>query len=405
MNKLVLLLITCLLNVFVTVAQTSCGDRFKSYIFTDDEIEVTQNVQYGSNATMMGVDKVLKFDFYNVKNDTLAKKPLIIWAHGGSFIGGNEDVPDIVAMSNDFAKRGYACASMNYRIIDDFFAVFANPTPTYYTAVVMAVHDMKACVRFFRKHAEEYKIDPNQIFVGGASAGGFTAIHTAYIDTEEGIPAEVLDILNQNGGLEGTSGNDGYSSAVKGVINLCGAIKDVNWIQAGEEPIVSVHGTADGTVPYADGNALDLVPVQGSASIKTRMDELGIYNDLQTIQGGDHMAHALPENFPNTVKFVADFLYPLVDCSSTVSSPTLTKPLTNIEITPNPANTSSIIKLNGFENTNTNISIFTIEGKMITSFNTNKTTIALPINQLKSGTYIVKAYNKKQNTQKKLIVQ
>jgi lysophospholipase L1-like esterase len=52
------------------------------------------------------------------------------------------------------------------------------------------------------------------------------------------------------GSLEGSSGNEGYSSKVSGVINNWGAIIDYNWIKQGDAPLFNVAGTEDKTVPY-----------------------------------------------------------------------------------------------------------------------------------------------------------
>ena len=73
---------------------------------------------------------------------------------------------------------------------------------------------------------------------GGVSAGGIIAVNAAYLDQESEIPASIVDYIDENGGLEGSSGNEGYDSHFHGIINLCGAIGDYNWIVEGDIPIV-----------------------------------------------------------------------------------------------------------------------------------------------------------------------
>ena len=54
-------------------------------------------------------------DVYEPTGDTMAFRPLIIWAHGGSFLGGDKGDSDVAALCQRFTKRGFVCASVNYR--------------------------------------------------------------------------------------------------------------------------------------------------------------------------------------------------------------------------------------------------------------------------------------------------
>ena len=69
-------------------------------------------------------------------------------------------------------------------------------------------------------------------------------------------------LLAQIGGLDGNSGNPGYSTNVKGVINLAGALNVASWVQSCGKPVVSAQGDADPVVPYNCGNPeYGVVPV------------------------------------------------------------------------------------------------------------------------------------------------
>lgn len=116
----------------------------------------------------------------------------------------NKNDLDVQRLSEHFSKRGYVCASINYRLGISFPYNEANTTST----VFRAVQDLKAAIRFFRKDAataNEYKIDPNIIFAGGSSAGAFTALHLAYLNEYSELPSTIdTSIL---GDIEGNSGN------------------------------------------------------------------------------------------------------------------------------------------------------------------------------------------------------
>ena len=64
---------------------------------------------------------------------------------------------------------------------------------------------MKISLRYFYKDASTtncYRIDTNNVFVGGSSAGALTAIHMAYLDKScEMEPYIPLATINTMGGL------------------------------------------------------------------------------------------------------------------------------------------------------------------------------------------------------------
>ena len=133
-------------TLFVTsiFAQPCQNGRYASEVFPNHTL--TSNITYGSNTTFSGANNSLKLDFYEPTGDTELNRPLIIWVHGGSFLGGSKTDPDMTALSQRFARKGYACASIDYRL--GFFPIdSANAVK----AVVRAVQDLKAAIRFFYK--------------------------------------------------------------------------------------------------------------------------------------------------------------------------------------------------------------------------------------------------------------
>jgi poly(3-hydroxybutyrate) depolymerase len=44
-------------------------------------------------------------------------------------------------------------------------------------AITDAQHDAQAAVRWLRRHADQYRIDPERIAIGGTSAGAITALY------------------------------------------------------------------------------------------------------------------------------------------------------------------------------------------------------------------------------------
>lgn len=288
-------------------------------------------------------------DVYQPSADTLEQRPLILFAHGGSFLAGNKDNPSMVALCNAFAAKGYVTASISYRLGVDFFEVIAGNGEEEFTyATLRGTHDLRAAVRFFRKDASGdnlYGTDTNIIIAGGSSAGGFMALHAAYLDRLEEVPEEITDI-EELGGIEGNSGNEGYSSEIDMAVNLCGAIGDTAWIEQGDTSLISMHGTEDQTVPYGTGDVeifgMPVGEVHGSGVIDEKTTAAGVEHDFYPFYNADHVPYdALSGDaeheayMDTTINFVKTALY-----NTFFGQITSVKPLSGTElftVFPNPA--------------------------------------------------------------------
>jgi dienelactone hydrolase len=275
------------------------------------------DIKYGQAKNENNQMQDLKLDIFLPDGDTETNRPVLILAHGGSFIGGNKEQEEVARFCKDFAKHGYVTASIQYRLANPLsFALGGSQAAI--NAAVSATMDGKAAVRFFRKSVAEdgnpYGIDPNRIYIGGSSAGGFLALHLAYLSSRDQLlEYGNADRLDAEGGPEGSSGNPGYSSNVQGVVNLCGALGKANWYDKAEPPLISVHGTVDGTVPYKRGLAANIARVEGSYVIDSLGKVRGLDTKLLTFPGADHVPYANGASFnqyyDSTFRFVNENLY------------------------------------------------------------------------------------------------
>ena len=315
MNKILLIIM-----VSFMFCQQDCQDgRYLNEIF---DIEVEYEVQYGQNInqTILGSEYTenLYMDIYSPINDSFDDRPIIFFMFGGSYVGGSKSSPDIVALCTKFAQRGYVAVAIDYRLSQHL--LFFNPTEENgYKAVVKAIHDLKAAIRYFRMNDElynDYKVDMNRVFSGGYSAGAVTAINAAYLNEYEEVPSFLIDDYDSIGGLEGLSGNPGYDSSFHGIVNLSGAVGNRDWIVQGDIPIVSMHGDQDDVVPY-DDSLITLfglnVAVDGSLIIHETMLELGNYSSLHTYFNEGHGPYT-DMNFE--AEFSSSFLYDIVCAGS-----------------------------------------------------------------------------------------
>lgn len=90
-------------------------------------------------------------------------RPLIIYIHGGGWMGGQSrqsgafvNFPGVLA---GLSASGYVVASVTYRLSGE-------------ARFPAAIQDAKLAVRWLRAHAVDYNIDPGHVIVWGASAGG-----------------------------------------------------------------------------------------------------------------------------------------------------------------------------------------------------------------------------------------
>lgn len=203
--------------------------RYRDLVFTS--VTTTKDVTYGSAVDQQGTTVKLKLDVYRPSGDSITTRPAIVWVHGGSFSSGDKTSPEIVDEATTFAKKGYVNVSINYRL-GSGCSVSAPNTSSCLTAIANAMHDAQAAVRFLRAKATTYGVDANRIAISGTSAGAITALNVGF-----------------NPDDPGTSGNSGFSSAVRGAVSLSGA-KLRGTANAGDAPSLLFHGTADPLVPY-----------------------------------------------------------------------------------------------------------------------------------------------------------
>lgn len=228
------------------------------------------------------------------------KHPLVVWIHGGAWIGGSKERSPITPL----LAKGYVIASLNYRYSTQ--AVFPAQ-----------IEDCKSAIRWLRAHAAEYAIDPERIGVWGASAGGHlvamlgTTAHTREFDKGEHLDqsSAVQCVLNWFGPTdfpgygeqEVRQMNDPGSVVFKlfgGPISermeLARKASPLCWVKAGAPPFLLMHGTKD-----------TLVPVTQSQRLHDALLAAGCDCTIDVIDGAGHGGPQFTA--PERLKAMADF--------------------------------------------------------------------------------------------------
>ena len=141
MKKIYILAIAIITSIQLSA---QCNGRYQADIYPT--INVT-TVQYGSSVDLNNNTINLMMDIYQPQGDTSTNRPVILLAHGGSFSAGTKNDPDQVYFATELAKKGYVCASINYRLAPSALSLIAEETTV--KVVFMAIQDGKAAVRFF----------------------------------------------------------------------------------------------------------------------------------------------------------------------------------------------------------------------------------------------------------------
>ncbi|MBP5694348.1 MAG: alpha/beta hydrolase, partial [Bacilli bacterium] len=97
-------------------------------------------------------------DLYVPTSNT--KPKLITLIHGGGFLFNDSRSRPCRFLYQYFRAKGYACASINYRLATE--STFPG-----------AVEDCKAAIKFLKLNADYYGYDASKMVVWGESAGGY----------------------------------------------------------------------------------------------------------------------------------------------------------------------------------------------------------------------------------------
>ncbi len=218
--------------------------------------------------------------------------PAVVCIHGGAWMSGSKN--DYEMVLRRFAADGYLAVAVEYRFAP------AHPWPAQ-------IEDVKYAVRYLRARAAELHINPDKIGAVGDSAGGHLALLSGLMDAKDG--------------LEGDGGNEGVSSKVQAVVNIYGPVdlrtwrvlpeaeaaaaaafgksseqmladfagtadrndpriaqaSPVTYIDAGDPPVLTYHGTKDAIVPFDQ-----------AATLQARLEAAGVKHEFVPIEGGVH---------------------------------------------------------------------------------------------------------------------
>lgn len=187
-------------------------------------------------------------DIYLPMNDSLTCRPLLVLIHGGAFFFGDKHDPEMIAQCRHYASLGYVVASVNYRMVFELSKVSIQ------RCAFKSIQDAHAAMRYLVHHAEKYGIDKNRLYIGGSSAGSITAMNMVYM-TDENKPFSTRKkhFSKVHGQLHNGGNNLTETFQIRGLINMWGALYEIEDMLKYPVSLISFHGDADKVVPYDKG--------------------------------------------------------------------------------------------------------------------------------------------------------
>ena len=157
-----------------------------------------------------------------------------------------------------------------------------------------AVEDCLCALRWVIRNAEQYNIDASRVVVTGNSAGGHLALTTGMAPASAGLDRECPGAGGPVGGRghqlvrhHRRRGSARRPNMKLYAVTWLGSLPDrfevaervspLTYVRSGLPPVLTIHGDADGVVPY-----------QHATELHAKLEAAGVASELHTVPGGGH---------------------------------------------------------------------------------------------------------------------
>lgn len=111
-------------------------------------------------------------DFIYPSESSRAKRPILIYIHGGGFISGIKNMRRTHCY--EYAKKGYFVANVDYELAPDY-------------QFPVAVQECLSAIDFVYDNAKKYNLDTSKVLLAGESAGAYFAAMLSAIAKNNGV--------------------------------------------------------------------------------------------------------------------------------------------------------------------------------------------------------------------------
>lgn len=209
-------------------------------------------------------------------------RPVVLFAFGGGFRGGDRARSSYVPFFHFLARQGFVVVSTDYRTvmkdpeggrIDGFVGALQH-------AILTAVDDFYDATGYVLRNAAAWNVDADRVIAIGSSAGAITVLQAEY------------ELMNRSDIARRLPESFRYA----GVVSFAGAICSVDapvWKQK-PCPIMLFHGDADRTVPYRQVAIPNMGGLWGSAAIVNELEKEAASYYFYRVKNAGHEVADIP---------------------------------------------------------------------------------------------------------------
>ena len=255
------------------IAQAQISQSAAWAAYAPNQYQVTPDITY---LTAEGYES--RLDLYVPRNATEAT-PVLMYFHGGFWVRGSKDASMLNILP--YLEMGWAVVNVGYRLGRTSLAP-------------AAVEDARCALRWVVRNAQQYRLDTTRIVTTGHSAGGHLSLMTGMLTPEAGLddrcpgpePLGVAAIIDWYGPtdvgdqLEGPNRQNAVVEWFGGMpdrFEVAERVSPLTYVRADLPPILTIHGDADVTVPYAH-----------AVRLHAALESAGAKHELHTVPGGGH---------------------------------------------------------------------------------------------------------------------
>jgi len=272
----------CLTAFVLALLSNSCT-KISLLSNTGHKIRIIKDIDY------LPSDRMEKADLYLPQRADEIVSPAIVLIHGGGWFGGDKAKKREASIAEFLAQNGFVAMSINYQLS-------TKDSPSW----PRNLYDCKTAVRFLRKNASLYRIDPQKIALVGFSAGAHLAALTALTadnrdlapqDQYSQIPSDVqavvcfygiydLSILEKKDSVRQMLGKSEQQDP-----NLWSLASPTFHISRNAPPFLLVHGSAD-----------EVVSIKQSSLMHSSLLRAGVDSVFLPIEKSPHSFDLHPPN-------------------------------------------------------------------------------------------------------------